>query len=283
MIGDSIVPIGETVALERTTLRHCLETNDIHVIADAALEPWRSQPGTDARTLRSFVAIPIAVAGIADGALGFAARRPRETALTEPDLDFVRLIAALVGSALERGRQRAKLDALAFFDSLTGLPNRALLDTRIDELIAASTERGGRFAVLFVDLDGFKRVNDRDGHAAGDAVLCEVARRLERAVGADDTVGRLGGDEFVLLTPLAAGVVDAGALARRILATLAEPFAVGGGTHALGCCIGSALFPTHGQPAFTPWRLALVTILQFAEGLADRPAADAVRSAGRPR
>ncbi|GAC1307283.1 MAG: hypothetical protein NVSMB21_11050 [Vulcanimicrobiaceae bacterium] len=250
MIGDAVERVGETVALERSLLRHCLEKRDIHVIADAALAPWCA--GTISNPpARSFVAIPIAVAGIAAGALAFSARAPRETELTPPDRDFVRLIAALVGSALERGRQRAELDALAFFDSLTGLPNRALLDARIDEAIVAARERDGRFAVLFVDLDGFKGVNDRSGHAGGDAVLCEVARRLECVVEPGDTVGRLGGDEFVLLTPLADGSAGAEVLARRVLSSLAEPFVLEDATHVLGCSVGSAIFPTHGSDGRT--------------------------------
>lgn len=98
-----------------------------------------------------------------------------------------------------------KVEEMAFQDALTGLPNRALLLDRLKQAIAGTVRDGKHVAVCFGDLDGFKAVNDRHGHDAGDRLLCEVARRLQGVIRANDTAARLGGDEFVLvLTQLTA-------------------------------------------------------------------------------
>ncbi|GAC1310914.1 MAG: hypothetical protein NVSMB19_25250 [Vulcanimicrobiaceae bacterium] len=250
-VGNEISPAGTIVPLERTLVRHCLAAADLYVIDDADCEPWLSDPAMGRRRVASFVAIPITVDGVVDGGLTFACDAPRSAPLTRSDRDFVRLIGALVGSSIERGRQRAKLDALAFFDSLTGLPNRVLFDDRIANLIAEARNGGAGFALLFVDLDGFKGVNDAHGHGAGDDVLQGVAQRLGGAVGPGDTVARLGGDEFVILLPDVRSVLEARALAERVSARLSEPYTFGERTHVLGGSIGIALYPDHGVDALT--------------------------------
>ena len=137
-------------------------------------------------------------------------------------------------------RQAARrLAHLATHDSLTGLPNRLLLMDRLS-LALAETGHGVPPTVFFCDLDGFKAVNDRLGHEAGDAVLSEVARRLTTAIRPEDTVARLGGDEFVVLcaglsTPLARATV-----ASRLRATLSEPIRVAGTTCPIGVSVGVA-------------------------------------------
>lgn len=95
--------------------------------------------------------------------------------------------------------QRDQLSSLAHFDALTGLPNRRLLDDRLQQAIASAQRNGTQLAVCLVDLDGFKAVNDRHGHAEGDALLVEVAGRMQQIIRAEETLARLGGDEFVLV------------------------------------------------------------------------------------
>ena len=142
----------------------------------------------------------------------------------------------------------AKFDMaqLATSDALTGLPNRLLLRERFVESSLAAARHGTRLAVHFIDLDGFKGVNDRHGHPAGDAVLVQVARRLEAAVRADDTVARLGGDEFIVLQTELAHEDEAEMLARRIIKLLSAPYDVDGVTMRIAASVGIATTPEFG-------------------------------------
>ena len=158
---------------------------------------------------------------------------------------------------------RAQLQHLATRDSLTGLYNRAFLADRMSALLApyaGSTaglhESAPRLAVLFVDLDGFKKVNDIAGHEAGDALLCSVAGRLAACVRSEDTLARVGGDEFVIATGDYGDGSFLTALAQRVLDTIAKPFAVGGNEYYLGASIGISLFPDDGRDAQTLMRNA---------------------------
>jgi diguanylate cyclase (GGDEF)-like protein len=156
-----------------------------------------------------------------------------------------------------------QLQKRAFIDALTGLPNRVLFEDRLAHAVArltrSSTDSGlwrrldisaGRhetIAVLFVDLDGFKTINDSLGHAAGDRVLIEVGQRLSRAARASDTVARLGGDEFVLLMEGAGDQSECANFVRRLLQTLCQPLIVGGQPVDISASVGIALYPDHGE------------------------------------
>jgi len=140
----------------------------------------------------------------------------------------------------ERVKLEEELTRHAFHDGLTGLANRALFRDRLDQALARSTRATTPFAVLLVDLDSFKEVNDSLGHDAGDRLLQEVARRFAGAIRVSDTLARLGGDEFVLLLD-DGREPDAKAAARRLLASLAEPVNVAGRELMLGASIGIAL------------------------------------------
>lgn len=135
---------------------------------------------------------------------------------------------------------------MANHDALTGLPNRVLLNDRL-ELALANAERHGQFlAVCYMDLDGFKPVNDTFGHKVGDEVLKELARRLKGLLRSNDTVARLGGDEFVFLLGGLSGIEQCCSLLERILATVQEPIVVAGATARVSASIGVSLFPLHG-------------------------------------
>ena len=144
------------------------------------------------------------------------------------------------------GRQIQSAHALALRDSLTGLPNRALLHDRIEQALARSRRTQEPFALLVVDLDGFKGVNDVRGHEAGNQVLRTIARRLESVVRATDTVARVGGDEFVVLSLGTAGDEEAAALVGRMRQALRRPYSVEGGHVEIDASIGWALFPQDG-------------------------------------
>jgi diguanylate cyclase (GGDEF)-like protein/PAS domain S-box-containing protein len=138
-----------------------------------------------------------------------------------------------------------RIEHLAFYDALTDLPNRALLAQRAELALALAHRRDEGLAVLFLDLDRFKEVNDSLGHAEGDALLAQVAQRLQALIRAEDTVCRLGGDEFVLLLP-AAGQEGALRVADKVLAAFRQPFVVAGHSVGVTVSIGIALYPHDG-------------------------------------
>ncbi|MEJ7597358.1 MAG: GGDEF domain-containing protein [Kofleriaceae bacterium] len=143
----------------------------------------------------------------------------------------------------ESERQRADkiLVELANYDSLTGLPNRRLLADRLEQALARAQRDGDTVALLFLDLDGFKRVNDTLGHAAGDQVLAEAARRILSAVRVVDTAARLGGDEFVVVLEKVKNAAAVRVVAARLLGELCQPYA--GIESALSASVGVGLFP----------------------------------------
>ncbi len=139
-----------------------------------------------------------------------------------------------------------QLSYLAHHDVLTGLPNRALLDERLDHELQRVRRSGQGVALMFIDLDGFKTINDSLGHAVGDRLLQEVARRLRASIRDADTAARLGGDEFLVVMTDLAHPEDAGVLAGKLLSLLAEPVDVGGRRVTVSASIGVAVFPQDG-------------------------------------
>jgi len=156
-------------------------------------------------------------------------------------------IAAAVGVFLNIRVGRAHSESLR--DPLTGLPNRVLLDDRIEQAFRRSRRSGERFTLIAVDLDGFKDVNDVRGHRAGDVVLKTLARRFEAVVREADTVARVGGDEFVVLS-LGTGTEErAAALVGRLQSALRRPFKVEGASVEIDGSIGWAIYPDDGSTA----------------------------------
>ncbi|MBV8602076.1 MAG: diguanylate cyclase [Candidatus Eremiobacteraeota bacterium] len=244
--------VGEQVPLAKMALHLAIEARDavavedLQALGESSLDP----------TLRSWIGAPLIVRGNLYGGVGFAARRVRERRFDDDDLDVMRLIAALLGSATERGIQEHRLDALAFHDLLTGLPNRALLDDRMNQTLASAKRGGRQFAVHMLDLDHFKAINDRSGHASGDEALKTVAERLASALRESDTLARVGGDEFVVLQPEVENEEDALKLADRLALTLRDPLRVGSIDFPVGVTIGIAMYPRDGNDVPTLLRNA---------------------------
>ncbi|MDP9140529.1 MAG: diguanylate cyclase [Pseudomonadota bacterium] len=140
-----------------------------------------------------------------------------------------------------------ELSALALYDSLTGLPNRLLLEDRMGEAVSHADRSQDYFALLFVDLDRFKPVNDSLGHGVGDLLLKSVAQRLAACVRAVDTVARTGGDEFVVLLSGIGDPKDAGMVSRKILDELSHPFFIEGHEIVTSGSIGISIYPTDGK------------------------------------
>jgi diguanylate cyclase (GGDEF)-like protein/PAS domain S-box-containing protein len=154
--------------------------------------------------------------------------------------------AGVVQDVTERKAQEARIEHLAYHDALTGLPNRAMLMDRLAQALSQAQRRDQQVAVLFIDLDRFKLVNDSLGHAVGDQLLQEIARRLRGALREDDTVARVGGDEFQVITSNVAGSVDVARIAEKLMRALGEPFTLEGQELHVTASIGVSLFPRDG-------------------------------------
>ena len=151
----------------------------------------------------------------------------------------------------ERKRQEAQIEHLAFHDVLTGLPNRRLLIDRIEVAISQAQRENIGLAVLFIDLDRFKTINDSLGHQTGDQLLYEVGQRLCQSVRSGDTVSRVGGDEFIILCPNCNYPDDAATLASKLLQALALPYRFDENQLVITASIGIALYPDNGHDANT--------------------------------
>jgi diguanylate cyclase (GGDEF)-like protein len=211
-------------------------------IADLDEAPWDTDPARPTAPWRSYFAAKLTVNDRDFGAMVFAARTPH-AAIPDLDRDLLQLMALFIAGALERAQHAERIEQLAFYDALTGLPNRVLFDDRVEQTLIAARRYKRGFAVMYLDLDNFKEINDRYGHPAGDLVLRGVAERLLLALRESDTVARFGGDEFVVLQPLVNGAADATDLAQKILGAMREPISAGGADHRVHASIGIAVFP----------------------------------------
>ncbi len=176
----------------------------------------------------------------------------------EPDPWHIKLADIclhLCALALEREHTRARVHQLAFYDALTSLPNRMMFNARAEQLLVNAESHHTPAAVLFLDVDRFKRVNETQGHAAGDGLLRDIAQRLVENLGLGDLVGRQAGDEFVLVLPQC-GAEQAGGIAERLLGAIASPSVVGHMTLHPSASIGVAIFPEDGRDINTLLRHA---------------------------
>jgi GGDEF domain-containing protein len=186
------------------------------------------------------LSVPMVVAGGVHGYLNLD-NFEREDAFDHDDVAIAEAIAAQVSVALQRRMlehdlqaERARYEQMASHDALTELPNRRLFQDRLQQALARARRRDRRVGVLFIDLDGFKQVNDRHGHDAGDAVLKAIGTLLANGVRAEDTVARLGGDEFGVLLADVNDAEDAASVGGKLLVALSTPVVRGGHRGAAG-------------------------------------------------
>lgn len=176
-----------------------------------------------------------------------------ENAFESGGIDFigkpfnrVELIAR-VRTLVEQRNNALELRRMAYFDPLTGLPNRTLLRDRFEQMVRRAERYQRSFAMLFLDLNQFKKLNDRYGHEIGDEALVGIARRIQNRVRRSDTFARLGGDEFVILLDDVLALEDATTLATDVIQTVRLPFEIEGEEWRIGVSIGIALFPQDGS------------------------------------
>ncbi|GFO53392.1 hypothetical protein GMSM_03990 [Geomonas sp. Red276] len=165
----------------------------------------------------------------------------------------------------ERKLAKARLETLAHYDSLTSLPNRVLFFDRLRHAVTEAKRFQHPMALMYLDLDRFKEINDTLGHAAGDAVLVETGRRLKECVRGCDMVARMGGDEFTVILGKLADELDAAVVAERIIHSLSVPFNVEGTLATIGVSIGICIFPTYGGDMDQMTRKADLALYQSKE------------------
>jgi diguanylate cyclase (GGDEF)-like protein len=151
----------------------------------------------------------------------------------------------------DRKVAQERVQYLAYYDALTGLPNRALLQDRLSNALASARRRKDKVALLFLDLDRFKDINDSLGHSVGDLLLQEVAERLKKWSREQDTVARVGGDEFVIVLTAAKDGADAAVAAERLMHAMSAGVVVQGRSLSISCSVGISVFPEHGADSET--------------------------------
>lgn len=204
-------------------------------LESALLRIISHSPGTSIVLICDGAQQDLAMLGVRHGAHDFVVRDTHH-----PDS-----LVRTVRSSLERHTSKTNLHFLAHHDTLTGLANRVLFHRTLEASFEAATEgEGSPFGVLFIDLDGFKPVNDTLGHDAGDELLRIIARRLRRNVSHDDLVGRLGGDEFAVLVSNLKEPANAVSVARRLLREIEQPMQIEGEPVNVSCSIGVATSPS---------------------------------------
>jgi diguanylate cyclase (GGDEF)-like protein/PAS domain S-box-containing protein len=215
-------------------LLQALEEDDVFVSNDPSAHP------------PSFAGAVLAVEGRRYGAVAFA--RTRDPMDISPiDRDYVRALAGLIGSAIQQGERDKRLDTLAFGDALTGLPNRTLLQDRLEQTLLSARRHRRSFAAHYVDIDHFKTINDTYGHQVGDAVLVAVSAWLRSALRDSDTIGRMGGDEFVVLQPEIDSQRQAEELAAKLCTIRGQSFRIGTREITVTVSVGCAVFPIDGE------------------------------------
>jgi diguanylate cyclase (GGDEF)-like protein len=285
---DNILVLTPDTALARN-LRRTLRTSATPVLEVEYVDSLAAAVGRLTREGAAPVAAILADAGVLADGDADALRVLREAA---PEVPVVVLTGAETEAECEMRRRagaadcvrRDQLDAYwlpkylrqiagsrastasgAQLDSLTGLPNRVLLRDRLEHAMARALRHRRRLAVLFIDVDRFKQINDSLGHTIGDALLCSVAQRLRGCVRHSDTVGRFAGDEFVLVLDELSGIDDAALIADKILVAMNAPHAIEGHDLHVTVSMGVSLYPDDGGDAESIIRNADVAMYQVKE------------------
>ena len=181
---------------------------------------------------------------------------PLAISVSEVELPDEHLFVAILHDLTAQHQAQERIHRLAHSDALTGLDNRLSLNLRLDQLLSQTRRGQGTAAVLFLDLDHFKKINDTHGHAVGDQLLVAVANRLRELLREVDIIARLGGDEFIIVTSGAVSPDDASNIAVRLVESLSAPYTLQGKTIHSGTSVGVAMFPSDGLDAGTLMRHA---------------------------
>ncbi len=230
-------PVGIAVRMGSAVVLNNLEF-------DPRFRPWRKEALR--RGYASMISLPLRMEGRVIAVLSIYASEPSMFDTAETDL--LQQLSDDLAYGIQSLRSRTEIAKQAWHDSLTGLPNRSLLRDRMRQAMASAKRMGRILAVLFLDLDGFKQINDQYGHAAGDELIKEIASRFVSSVRAGDTVSRLGGDEFVILLDIAS-LDEMHQCVERIMGEVRNPVPMEGHAVSLSVSIGITLFPQNDADA----------------------------------
>jgi diguanylate cyclase (GGDEF)-like protein/PAS domain S-box-containing protein len=226
---------------------------------DPSFAPWRDN--AIKRGYVSAIVLPLVVDGQTIGTLNIYSAEAES--FEDDELDLLTQLANDLAFGIESLRQKAEnrvaweqIRRLAHYDMVTGLPNRALFFDRMKQALATAQREKKRMAVMFIDLDEFKEVNDTLGHNVGDLLLRAVGQRIQSCLRETDTAARFGGDEFLMLLPTIELPDNGMLVAEKVLNALAKPCAAGGHAITVSCSIGIAVYPDAGQDERTLLRHA---------------------------
>lgn len=231
------VPVECALASNALRQKGPYEIQDVLVVESASCNEMVKKYG-----LRSFVTLSFR-AQAKTWLLSLSSREPRTHALRTGESAYLKLLTDVFTRLLERAQQEEQLSHLAFYDPLTDLPNRAATIARISEALSSARRTNGRAALFFLDIDGFKHVNDTFGHSSGDAVLVEIARRMRETLRQNEFIGRMGGDEFAVLFPSFEQEDDLIEVAQRLVAAVEQPLKLQHLPERLSASIGIAIYP----------------------------------------
>lgn len=235
------------VGLEGSFSRHIFAAEVPFAIDSLRDSAWCADDVGDLMAWSSLIATRIRIGRTNYGTIEFRDPNPRRGPFTDTDRDLIALMSAFVATEIQRERTEQQLDQLAYYDALTKLPNRTLFNDRLNHALSAAKRTAKNLALLFLDLDNFKGINDELGHDAGDLLLRVVADRLRSCVRASDTVARLGGDEFTILLPEIRSPADAGETATKIITALGPAIKLGETERRVTTSIGVSIYPTDGH------------------------------------
>lgn len=227
---------------------------------------FRGAPSLD-HGFTSGVSVPIFAPAREQAVLSTHTRTPRS--FSAFDVVFLEGVARIVASVLERRRTEQTLQHVALHDRLTGLANRALFHERLQAAVGDAKRQHTGMALLVMDLDRFKEVNDTLGHHWGDLLLERISKRLQEIVASTDTVARLGGDEFAIILPSADNVETATRVVQELVNAIVAPVTLEAGTVAVGASIGLVIYPQHGEEADVLLRRADVAMYVAKRGNVD--------------
>ncbi|HET9403923.1 MAG TPA: EAL domain-containing protein [Burkholderiales bacterium] len=248
-------------------------TGPIHQVWASNAPAWIADIARDGGTrrapealkagLRSMFAFPIMLGDAFYGVAEFFGREPGEP---EPELiHFVQILGGQIGQFIARKQAEKNLQFFASHDPLTGLFNRSIFNDRLQQALAQAARFERSLALLFIDLDGFKLVNDSLGHNVGDALLAELATRLRVTLREGDVIGRMGGDEFVVLIEEFAEATQVAEVAKKVLETVTRPFTLQGRECQVTASIGISIFPGDGKEAQTLMKNADIAMYQVKQ------------------
>ena len=224
---------------------HAVRTGEPAIVPDLRMERrFTVPPPLHDLGMVSAISVPIWGPNRPFGVLEAWSREPRPAGAD--DVNFLRAVATTIATALERGRAEEGLQQMALHDLLTGLPNRVLFRDELDRA-ARTASRSGQFgALLLIDIDHFKDVNDTLGHAAGDQLLVKVAQRMRDCTRREEPPARLGGDEFGIVLTGLTSPDGAATVAEKLVSALNEPVSVAGHDVHIGASVGITIFPVDG-------------------------------------